>query len=496
MKKLLTITVSLWLFVEICDAQTDILDYLGQTPPGDTPEVFAPGIISIEGRKEKSLTISPEGDEIFFCQAGYPDNSKIYQMIKTDTGWTHPFLAEFIKDDYATEPALSPDGKTLYFSTCRGKSDTYDYNLWRVKKENGEWSEPESLFDIDSSKIYEFHPSVTQDGILYFCWWNPYPIYAGKIYFSKFGSNGYLETIKLGMPVNTQYIDNNHRDVDPYIAPDESYLIIKSNRPGGYGEMDLYISYKKENGGWTNPKNLGPNINTSSGDDVGDISPDGKYMFFTKNDDIYWVDASFIDSLKNTNFAPYIKNPIADTTVYLNEFFSFPIPENTFFDDDQDTLIYTVSERNKDKLPDWLDFDPVTNILFGTPTTNGYNYIEIIATDKDSASVNDIFQITVQLTPIYYRKTNEPSKFQLNQNYPNPFNPLTRILYSLPKSGFVSLKIYNILGQEIQTLVNKFQTAGDYFVTFEANNLSSGVFLYKLKVGNDFIETKKMILMR
>jgi carboxyl-terminal processing protease len=84
----------------------------------------------------------------------------------------------------------------------------------------------------------------------------------------------------------------------------------------------------------------------------------------------------------------------------------------------------------------------------------------------------------------------------LFQNYPNPFNPATRISYSLAKSGFVRLKIYNILGQEIQTLVNKFQKAGNYNIIFDAKNLASGVYFYQLKVGNDFQKTKKMLLMR
>ena len=94
-------------------ADTLSYQYFGQSPPGNIPEVFAPDIISIDGRKERSFTISPNGDEIFFCKADFP-NSKIYQMVKTDTGWTVPFLAEFIKNDSATEPAFSPDGKTLY----------------------------------------------------------------------------------------------------------------------------------------------------------------------------------------------------------------------------------------------------------------------------------------------------------------------------------------------------------------------------------------------
>ena len=88
------------------------------------------------------------------------------------------------------------------------------------------------------------------------------------------------------------------------------------------------------------------------------------------------------------------------------------------------------------------------------------------------------------------------SQYHLCQNFPNPFNPSTQISYSIPQSGFVSLKMYNTLGQEIQTLVNKSQVAGKYTISFDAQNLSSGIYFYKLQVGSSFVQTKKMILMR
>jgi aminopeptidase N len=86
--------------------------------------------------------------------------------------------------------------------------------------------------------------------------------------------------------------------------------------------------------------------------------------------------------------------------------------------------------------------------------------------------------------------------FVLLQNYPNPFNLSTTIKYSTRQSDFVSLKIYNMIGQEIQSLVNEFQNAGEYTVCFDANNLSSGIYFYVLQVGNHFAETKKMTLIK
>ena len=88
-----------------------------------------------------------------------------------------------------------------------------------------------------------------------------------------------------------------------------------------------------------------------------------------------------------------------------------------------------------------------------------------------------------------------PDKFSLEQNFPNPFNPATTINYQLPKSGYVTLKVYNILGREVATLVNEQKTQGRYSVNFNASRLASGVYFYRIKAG-DFIQTEKMILLR
>ncbi|MBI5021839.1 MAG: T9SS type A sorting domain-containing protein [Ignavibacteriales bacterium] len=85
--------------------------------------------------------------------------------------------------------------------------------------------------------------------------------------------------------------------------------------------------------------------------------------------------------------------------------------------------------------------------------------------------------------------------FQLFQNYPNPFNPQTKISFSVPKESFITLKVYDVLGREVATLVQDKKQQGEYTVTWSANNVPSGVYFYKLSAG-DFIQTKKMILMR
>jgi len=94
-----------------------------------------------------------------------------------------------------------------------------------------------------------------------------------------------------------------------------------------------------------------------------------------------------------------------------------------------------------------------------------------------------------------YRQAEIPSHFVLEQNYPNPFNPSTTISFSLPRSAYVTLKVYNLLGQEIETLVNGMRTAGTYKVEWRTNNLPSGVYFYGLTAGSA-ASTSKMLLLK
>jgi hypothetical protein len=88
-----------------------------------------------------------------------------------------------------------------------------------------------------------------------------------------------------------------------------------------------------------------------------------------------------------------------------------------------------------------------------------------------------------------------PSEFSLQQNYPNPFNPSTKVKYEIPERSFVTLKVYDVLGKEVATLVNDEKPAGVFEFEFNGAGLTSGIYFYKLQVG-DFVETRKMVLLR
>jgi hypothetical protein len=114
----------------------------------------------------------------------------------------------------------------------------------------------------------------------------------------------------------------------------------------------------------------------------------------------------------------------------------------------------------------------------------------------NTLALKDTVQIYKQTyEQISYNGEEAIKDYDLSQNYPNPFNPTTTIKYQVLEDGAVSLKIYDILGNEIRTLVNEQKTTGRYEVKFDANDLASGVYIYRMKV-NDFVSSKKLIMLK
>jgi hypothetical protein len=118
-----------------------------------------------------------------------------------------------------------------------------------------------------------------------------------------------------------------------------------------------------------------------------------------------------------------------------------------------------------------------------------------VTTIVSAPTYRDNICFTVNPTGIENTSNNIPTTYSLKQNYPNPFNPVTRINYDIPKHGFVSLKVYDILGKEVRTLVNDIKSAGTYSIDFNGAELPSGIYFYRLEA-NAFSETKRMILIK
>jgi len=137
----------------------------------------------------------------------------------------------------------------------------------------------------------------------------------------------------------------------------------------------------------------------------------------------------------------------------------------------------------------------VTTFNIISLTTNTTYYFRVCASNNNGTSpYSNTITVGVGITGVDDLST-IPNRFDLFQNYPNPFNPSTTIKYQIPENTFVSIKVYNVLGCVISTLVNDMKSAGTYEVRFDASQLTSGIYIYKIQAG-EFLQTKKMILIK
>ena len=296
--------------------------YLGQKPPGLKPEVFAPGIIST-GLGESSSSFTPDGMELYFVLSG--ESLAVIISMKEENGlWNTPQVVSFSGKYYDGEPKLSPDGnKILFFSNRPLKKEsktTTVLNLWFTERTEKGWSVPVNFGPMVNSKKRDVHPTIANSGNLYFSsdrsgnW---------DIYVSRLIKGSYSEPQNLDDAINSKY-----DDFDSFIAPDESYIIFSSEgRADDLGDGDLYISFRRKDGGWSKAKHMGTTINSESFVTYPYVTVAGKYFFYSSykrtfmisdfpkpltyedvitilqnpgngQGDIYWVDAKIINKLR------------------------------------------------------------------------------------------------------------------------------------------------------------------------------------------------------
>jgi formylglycine-generating enzyme required for sulfatase activity len=286
--------------------------YLGQQPPGLVPEVFAPGIVSIEDGKEYNIAFSPDLQEIFFVRRtpGGSDN-RLWTCYLENGELTMPELAPFGYDTFETDPCFTPDGKRLYFNSRRplpGEEALSDWpHVWFVDKTEAGWGEPHFL----GPPLDDYEPvylSMASDGTLYFTRSSP-----RGIYFSDLENGQYRAAQRLPDEINSV------REVaHPAIAPDESYIIVNSAyEEGGHLVGSLYVSFKNPDGSWTEAANMHDALGASAADiyAMPRITPDGKYLFFEKYEpetdrsDIYWVSTAVVEGLRPPTPGPVVEAP-------------------------------------------------------------------------------------------------------------------------------------------------------------------------------------------
>jgi Tol biopolymer transport system component len=270
--------------------------YLGQKPPGKKPEIFAPGIISADATQGYP-SISKDGKEFYFNdrrRGGW-----MVTMCKNNI-WQAPKSIPFSKQYGFVEAIVSYNGSELFFCSKHphDKSDkSVDLDLWVMKREKDEWQVPVKLNPTLNSDNHEAFATMATSGNLYF--FREYEDKRGcEIMVSEYSKGKWNTPERLGPTINT-----GKHECDPFIDPGENYVIYcVRDRDGGYGNNDLYISFKTENGSWSKSFNLGAEINSKEEEITPYVSYDGNYLFFTSNRlgsyDIFWVNAKIIDQLK------------------------------------------------------------------------------------------------------------------------------------------------------------------------------------------------------
>ena len=270
--------------------------YLGQKDPGIVPKIFAPGIIKNLQTRLSCPTFSFDGKKVYWVVSGaHLTNSSMWFMELKSGFWT--FSKRVISmSEGAQAPDLSfTNNNKIYYTSSkvlRKDKKRRDKDMYYSIKTGNKWGKPVSL-DTINSRGHVTSLSVGQKDTLY---WSDGGLEdsfgSNDIYMSKIKNGKYVKPVNLGKSIN-----GKHNESSPVIAPDGSYIIFTSTRPGGIYFRDAYISFKKKDGSFAKPMNLSKEIGEFF---RGKISPDGKYLFFVRgtNFDIYWVSTKVFEKYK------------------------------------------------------------------------------------------------------------------------------------------------------------------------------------------------------
>jgi Tol biopolymer transport system component len=263
--------------------------YLGQKPPGLIPEVFAPGIVSINGRFEHGISFSSDLDEIYFSANKKGEDAAIYFSKLEDKKWKSIQKAKFTKGKKAQEmqPFVTADGKRIYFTAY--SSDFTDNKIWYVDRLDNAWSNAIKL-DSPINDDEVFYSIQANNGDLYY-----FNISKRKTYYAP-NDNGSFPKVK---EVEIEF------GVHASISPSQDYLVVNArNKEDDSRKSDIYVYFKEKDGTWTKPINLGDTVNSNFPETVPSVTPDGKYLFFSRYNEegglsnFYWVSTEVIENLR------------------------------------------------------------------------------------------------------------------------------------------------------------------------------------------------------
>ncbi|WKN46143.1 putative Ig domain-containing protein [Tunicatimonas pelagia] len=357
------------------------IDYLGQEAPGDVPGVFGSEIVSVKERFDMGFTMSPDGKSIAFGVFHENDSTEtaIYLMHFVSGEWIAP-RKNFLPDNINTFfPMFSPTGNKLYFAKSTDGSPT---DLWVADYSNNQVTNPQPLDSIFNSTSREAGHGVSASGAFYFTS-NRDDQYqcCGDVYHAEAGSEGY-DTVQ-----KVDELSSVEDEESLFLSPEGDYIIIQSWRNEFESKHDLYISFKTKAGAWTTLERLNSRINSKEIEQRPFVSPDNKFLFFSRmsvtqvdsaenyDSDIYWVSTKSI-------FKPYLYNDNIDVDIEHGEPFQLDLPKDLFRDVDDTKLSYQASLADDAELPEWIKFDTGNLSLSGTWKSEEPLIIKITATDS------------------------------------------------------------------------------------------------------------------
>lgn len=280
------------------DIQFPVLqgDYLGQTPPGEKPEIFGMGIVSSIWGLHSTAVFSPDGNEVFWApMVTFPGEiyarGGLLMMKRVNGRWTPPDWAPFSGPNSEDDvPFFSADGEKIYFLSARplpGEIQGGAERIWCADRTPTGWSEPRMLEGAVNEHDKHWQFSLDRQGHLYFGGQASDSRGMGDIYLARLSHGIYGKPVNLGEPINSP-----EDDATPFVAPDGSYLLF--SRQG-----DLWVSFRGTKSGWSEPARLGGEVNGPSNELCPVVTADRKFLFFLSDRDgeihAYWVRSQVIE---------------------------------------------------------------------------------------------------------------------------------------------------------------------------------------------------------
>lgn len=473
--KTIYITYFFFLLVNAGFAQPIPVDslYLGQIPPGAIRKIFNlttdPGYYAVE-----KITISPDGKEIYYEETNSNWSSYKFKYYKySNNQWNEP--ADLFSNYYCL--SLSPDGNFLYF-------ENNNYNDgWISERLDTIWNAPSGF--LNNFNVHSLN--VTSPGNYYLSS-NPSGGLGQRDICKLIVNNSDTSLVGLGRPINS-----GANEGDFFISNDETFIIFMSNKSGGFGSTDLYISYRKsnENNSWTNPKNMGKSVNTATDDFGPYVTSDSKYLFYesgySSSGSIYWIRIdSLIDSLRFTNYSPYLNEAIPDQTGTVGQLFDFTIADSTFVDDDgNNTLTFSAKLSSGNPLPAWLVFDSLTCNFSGTPVLAQTLNISVTAADTAGASAFTAFRISIELPTEIKQESGQMKSFKI---FPNPCTGRFTLSFPGLPGKTAMVEISDPEGKIVYKRIIENQA------TIDLPGTRKGLYLVKLISDNEIMITKVCLI--